>query len=508
MNYQQGYRPPQAPAQPPRKKNKFLRALLVALGAAAAVAAIALGVKTAVSAFQEKQRLDALAAEVAPYQSVFLPNIYLDDIPLGGMTAQEGIDAVVSQIQNRESGWSLALTYQSHVFYTLHYSDLDVSTDISEVYAQLEALYKIGKLGTVEEKKAELDALRETPVYEYTMQSDLKEERLDNILEQIRQQLTYDPADAYLAYFRPDMNDPFIIQDEQYGSSLDTSALKAEILARASSGSSGSLEIHPDPVAPKVTKADVRRQVALRSKATTPVSSASTEDRTNNIRTAFSYLNGQVVQPGAKLSFNKVAKERTLANGYKYAIEYISGMEEMGIGGGVCQASTTLYLAALKSKMEIVSRISHSDPVSYTTFGQDATVYWNRYDLVIRNTADGPIYITAKVVEKKKNSYECQVCIYGPSLGDGVSYALRTETVETIAAPLSETYVKDTSHTYVTYKDEEPYLLRKARDGFVNVTYLQKWVDGELIEETFVSRDTCKERETVYLVGTLDPVIE
>lgn len=507
MNYQQGYRPPQGPVPPARKKRP-LRWVLIALGCALAVAAIVLGVRSISDALREKARQDTLAAEVAPYQDVFLPNIYVDGIPLGGMTAQEGIDAVVSQIQTREEGWSLSLTYQGHVFYTLHYSDLNISTDIASVYAQLEALYRKGKIGTLEEKKAEIDALKETPVYEYTVASDLKEEQLDHILGQIKEQLTSDPVDAYLAYFYPDMNDPFIIQDEQYGSSLDTDALKTEILEKASSGSGGILEIHPDPVAPKVSKADVRRQVTLRSKATTPVSSASTEDRTSNIRTAFSYLNGQVVQSGAKLSFNKVAKERTLANGYKYAIEYISGMEEMGIGGGVCQASTTLYLAALKSNLEIVNRISHSDPVSYTTFGQDATVYWNRYDLVIRNTAEGPIYITAKVVEKKKNSYECQVCIYGPSLGDGVSYTLRTETVETIPAPLDESYVKDTSHTYVTYKDEEPYLLRKARDGFVNVTYLQKWQDGELIEETFVSRDTCKERGTVYLVGTMDPIDE
>ena len=179
-------------------------------------------------------------------------------------------------------------------------------------------------------------------------------------------------------------------------------------------------------------------------------------------------------------------------------------MEEMGIGGGVCQASTTMYLAALLSDLQIVDRISHSDPVSYTTFGQDATVVYGRHDLVFKNTLNGTIYITAKVVEKKKNSFECQVCIYGPKLEDGVSYTLRTDTVETLPAPLTETYQKDTDHTYVTYKDEEPYQVRKARDGFINETYLQKWQNGQLIEEKFVSRDTCKARGAVYAVGTLN----
>ncbi|MBR3739266.1 MAG: VanW family protein, partial [Clostridia bacterium] len=250
--------------------------------------------------------------------------------------------------------------------------------------------------------------------------------------------------------------------------------------------------------------AEIRSQVALLHEATTPVSSTSTADRTDNIRTAFSRINGQIVEPGGKLSFNKVTLDRTLKNGYKYAIEYELGREKIGVGGGVCQASTTLYLVALQSNLEIVSRISHSDPVSYTIFGQDATVVYGRHDLVIKNTSSGNIYITAHVREIKKNKYQCEVRIYGPSLGDGISYSLRTETVETIPAPLVDTYEKDTDHTYVTYKDEEPYLVRKARDGMINETYLQMWQYDTLVSEKFVSRDTCKERSNLYLTGTLN----
>ena len=506
MNFQQGYRPPQSQAPAPKKH--ILRTLLIIASLIAVFALIVVGVRAGVDAYHERQRLDALEAEIAPYQSIFVPGIYVDGIHLGGMTAQEGIDAVVNQITAAQEGWSLDLTYQGHVFYTLHYADLDISTDIAAVYSQLEKLYQKGKIGAPEERKAEIEALAAEPIHEFTVQSDVKDERLDSILTQIQEQLTYDPADAYLAYFNPDLNDPFVIQDEQYGSSLDVAALKEKVLEMALSGQGGSLEVTPDKIAPNVTKADIRSQVSLRSKAVTPISSASTEDRNSNIRTAFSRLHGLTLTPGEKLSFNKVTLERNLKNGYKYAIEYVLGMEEMGIGGGVCQASTTLYLAALKSNLEIVSRISHSDPVSYTTFGQDATVVYGRHDLVIRNTLEGNIYITAKVVEVKRNSYECQVCIYGPALEEGTSYTLRTETVETIPAPLDETLIKDTKQTYVTYKDEEPYLVRKARDGFVNETYLQEWYYGELINEKLVSRDTCKPREAVYYVGTLDRGME
>ena len=497
MNFQQGYRPP----QPPKKKKS--KVLLIALTAAVLCGAVAVG--TALSRFvQEKNRQDALAAELAPYQQVFLPNIYVDGISLGGMTAQEGIDAVVQQIKTRENGWSLNLTYQNHLFYTLSYADLEISTDIGSVYSLLEELYKKGKTGTLDERKAQLDALAAEPFYAYTTASDLKEERLDHILRQIQEQLTYDPVDAYLVGFYPDQNDPFLIQGDIAGSTLDTASLKNEILTMAAAAQSGSLEVKPTEVPAKVKTAEIRSQVTLLHEAKTPVSSTSTADRTDNIRTAFSRINGQIVEPGKKLSFNTVTLDRTLKNGYKYAIEYELGREKLGIGGGVCQASTTLYLAALQSNLEIVSRISHSDPVSYTIFGQDATVVYGRHDLVIRNTSSGNVYITAHVREAKKNQYECEVRIYGQSLGDGISYTLRTETVETIPAPLSDTYEKDTDHAYVTYKDEEPYLVRKARDGMINETYLQMWQNGTLVSEKFVSRDECKARGNLYLTGTLD----
>ena len=503
MNFQQGYRPPQPPP-PPKAPRKvwpfFLLAVLIVLAAGAGV----YGYNYIQDVKAEQARVQALKDAVSPYDDKYLPGIYVDGLSLGGMTAQEGIDAVLAQIKERQEGWSLGLTYRSHLFYTLHYSDFGVATDVGSVYALLEPLYLKGKTGSLEERKAVLDDAAQNPIHAFTTESAMTDERLDSILSQIQAELTTEPQDAYLAYFDPDKADPFVIQPEQYGAAVDIAAYKETILERAAEGKGGNLEFVTTPVAPKVTTQDIRDKVSLRSKGVTPISSASTEDRNSNIRTAFSYLNGKTVGPGERLSFNKVTKDRTLKNGYKYAIEYVLGMEEMGIGGGVCQASTTMYLAALLSDLQIVDRISHSDPVSYTTFGQDATVVYGRHDLVFKNTLDGTIYITAKVVQKTKKSLECQVCIYGPKLEDGVSYTLRTDTVETLPAPLTETYQKDTNHTYVTYKDEMPYEVRKARDGFINETYLQKWQNSQLVEEKFVSRDTCKARGAVYAVGTLD----
>ncbi len=506
MQYRQGYQPPPLPPPEPKKK-RSKRPVILALVIAAAAALAVGGVLIARNIRRQNEAHQALVQAVTAYGQSFAPNIIVDGVNLGGMTAQQGIDAVLSRVDARQNSWSLNLTYQGHTFYTLTYDSLGVRTDTASVYALLESLYQKGKLGTLEERKAEIDALETEPLIANTTQSEMTDALLDSVLSQIKAQLTWAPSDAYLAYFRPDLSDPFIIQPEHYGSALDTEKVKQQVLSMAAAGQSGDLEIVPDSVAPQVTEKDVRSQVQLLCKAVTPISTSSTEYRNSNIRTAFSRIDGYTLEPGKTFSFNRVTLERTTQNGYLPAIEYgEGGLETVGIGGGVCQASTTVYLAALQSNLEIVERSPHADQVSYTIFGQDATVVYNRLDLKFKNTSGGTIYMTARVenVGKSKNKYQCVVCIYGPSLGDGVSYKLRTaEQVEIIPAPLTVSYVKDRDHTYVTYTDETPYLYREARDGFVNETYLQRLENGKTVSETFVSRDTCKPRETVYLTGTL-----
>ena len=504
MQFQQGYQPPTYTRQRRRLNPRGKRALLILIAVILGVGLIAASARFVHQTQEKRREQQAMENALTPYQNKFLPHISMDGIDLGGMTAQEGLDAVIGQIQAREGNWFLALTYQGHTFFTVDYPFLGIQTDLTKVHAELERLYRLGKVGTLEERKQEMDALAVTPYQGYTTQSDLADEHLDSILSQIEAQVAQEPINASVAYFDPSQSDPFIIQPAVNGAALDVDTLKQDILSRAAAGQSGALEIVPTVIEPTVTEADVKKQTTLLCKATTPVSSSSTTYRTNNIRTAFSRLNGQTVAPGKELSFNKVALERTEKNGYLPAIEYgEGGLEQVGIGGGVCQASTTLYLAALKSGLEILERSPHASEVSYTTFGQDATVSYPRLDLRFRNSLSGTIYITARVEETGKNKYQCVVCIYGPS-PSGITYKLRTDTVETLPAPTEPEYQKDTKHAYVTYKDESPVLIRSAKDGFINETYLQQYQNGRLVQETLVSRDTCKPRSALYVTGTLN----
>lgn len=524
---QQGYRPPKQTAQPhqgqpppmqqpffpppqamppmasvPKKGGKAKA--LIAFLSLALVAVAAVVIAGNVRAANEAKAFEQLRQEVTAVENVFLPNVYVDDIHLGGMTAEQGLNAVYEKQSANQNGWQLQLTYQGQVLGVLNYASLGITSNPQEAYNLVRGAFELGKTGTLQERKLVMDNLRLTPYKAYTSSTSLNERMLDDILQQIQAQFTYAPADAYLAYFYPQLDDPFIIQPEIYGAYLDVEPLKDQILSSVNSGRSGSIEVQPQRLNPNVTEADVRKQVTLLNKTITPVSEQSTYERTSNIRVAFEKINGIVMEPDESFSFNSRVGARTLENGYKYAIEYVNGEEEMGIGGGVCQASTSIYLAALQSGLKITKRTAHTDPVSYTTFGQDATVYYSRdrkIDFVFKNDTQGKIYITAEVEEYKKGKYQCVVCIYGLSLGENVSYSLRTETVETIPAPLTAIYRKDTHQTYVKYNDQEK-LVRKAREGYINETYLQRWEGNALVEETLISRDTCAPREAIYYVGT------
>ena len=124
---------------------------------------------------------------------------------------------------------------------------------------------------------------------------------------------------------------------------------------------------------------------------------ASNRDRTTNLRLAASKVNGTVVLPGQTFSYNSVVGERTIAAGYKEAAVYQDGQVVQGLGGGICQISTTLYNAALYANLDIVERRNHQFVPSYVGAGRDATVVYGSQDFKFKNNRNYAIKITCSV---------------------------------------------------------------------------------------------------------------
>ena len=147
--------------------------------------------------------------------------------------------------------------------------------------------------------------------------------------------------------------------------------------------------------------------------------SASNKNRTTNLILASNKINGTVLMPGETFSYNKVVGERTIQAGYKEAPIYVSGRVEDGIGGGICQITTTLYNAVVYANLDIVERSNHQFVPSYAGPSRDATVVYGAIDFKFKNNRDYPIKITCSVSGgianfkiwglKSDNDYDVQI---------------------------------------------------------------------------------------------------
>lgn len=116
-------------------------------------------------------------------------------------------------------------------------------------------------------------------------------------------------------------------------------------------------------------------------------------NRSANLRLAARTLNGTMIKPGEIVSFNKVIGPRSIETGFNEALTIVGGKFVPGVGGGICQVSTTLYNAVLLAGLNIVERNQHNMAVGYVPLGRDATVSYGSQDFRFQNNTDSPIYI-------------------------------------------------------------------------------------------------------------------
>ena len=144
--------------------------------------------------------------------------------------------------------------------------------------------------------------------------------------------------------------------------------------------------------------------------------------RTTNLRLAASKINGTVLMPGEVFSYNKVVGARTIAAGYKEAPIYVQGQVVDGLGGGICQITSTLYNAVVYANLEVIERTNHQFVPSYVSASRDATVVYGSLDFKFKNNRNYPIKILCSVSGgvanfqifglKTNNEYEVEISSY------------------------------------------------------------------------------------------------
>ena len=149
---------------------------------------------------------------------------------------------------------------------------------------------------------------------------------------------------------------------------------------------------------------------------------ASNRNRTTNLILAANKINGTVIMPGEIFSYNKVVGARTIAAGYKEAPIYVQGKVVDGLGGGICQITSTLYNAVVYANLEVTQRSNHQFVPSYVTASRDATVVYGALDFQFKNNRNYPIKIVCSVSGgianfkifglKQEDDYEVEISSY------------------------------------------------------------------------------------------------
>ena len=232
---------------------------------------------------------------------------------------------------------------------------------------------------TLYERAARCDALTERDFPE-----------LWQITERIRRKTEVKAYDG-LVNFAPGGEPRFWTSGARVGRDLDEQRLCRDILQVLKAGKHGEVTAHVRDVLPR-SERETLSKIGLRGGYTTHYDD--NPPRVHNIAKALAAFNGLVVQNGARVSFNKVVGARSAARGYEEAKIIINGEFVPGVGGGVCQASTTLFNALLLAGLKIEESHNHSLAVSYVPLGRDAMVS-SASDLTFVNNSGGTIYIEA-----------------------------------------------------------------------------------------------------------------
>jgi len=168
----------------------------------------------------------------------------------------------------------------------------------------------------------------------------------------------------------------------------------ATVKAVLSAPSGSSLTALYTAIEPDITRDKLNSAVKLAAYGTAILDR--NPDRSENIRLTAALINNTVLEPGGEFSFNRRTGEPTVERGFRYAIVFNNGRQELGLGGGMCQVSSTLYNAAIQAELLITERHQHSQPVSYVPVGYDATTYTDK-DLRFVNSTRQLVMIKALI---------------------------------------------------------------------------------------------------------------
>lgn len=333
---------------------------------------------------------------------LFMPGISVAGINIGNMTR----DAAQTEIERKIQSIGAGVVKFDLDGKTMESSLSDLGLTITANKALAEA-YAIGRGGNLVEKAEQKRAASQGVHFELSNAWNGK--TLSEVLSKMFDQYQVPAHDASFS-ITPANN--MEISKETAGKKVDVAVLAAQVQKLNINLPENELKVSFQEEPPKLTAAALEKEkiTGLLASYTTYFDPSQT-GRTENVRLAAAALDGAVIAPGEIFSFNHQVGERTIEKGYKDAYIIVDGQFEEGLGGGICQDSSTLYNAVLLANLPITQRTNHDLAISYVPLGQDATVDWPNLDLKFKN--DSGAYVLVRSIMDKDN---LTISLYGQPL--------------------------------------------------------------------------------------------
>lgn len=407
--------------------------------------------------------------------------IKIDGHNVGGKTKVEAMEFLSKQKEIDNTDKSINLSYEEKIYH-INLSDIGYSYDYE---AAINEAYDLGREGNVFNRYSSIKSFKRTnklvelkPTYD----RDLVLKLVDGIEDDINQ----DSKDATLEF--KDGN--FVVYEEMAGRTLRKGELINLIIDNINELKD--INIPVDKVEAMVTKKLLGRINGIIGQFSTSFKGSS-YGRIQNIKVASQSVSNMLVMPGEQISFNDQVGPINGKYGFMEAPVILNGELTPGMGGGVCQSSTTLYNALLLADVSIVERHPHSIAASYVPRGTDGAVASGYLDLKFKNDFDFPIYIDSEIIGNNIKFY-----IYGDTTSKDYSVKIEPELIQTLPYKVVE----------VLDQNAQPgsrELTQEGRTGYKVRTYKSIIKDGKVIERNLINSDYYREKNFIYKVGPALP---
>ncbi|WP_333657488.1 VanW family protein, partial [Tissierella praeacuta] len=341
-----------------------------------------------------------LGAGVYIYKNILnIDTIYkgvkIDNYDVGDKTKEQALEYIKGKKEVEIDKKSMNLKYNGNI-YKINLRELGFSYKYDEA---VNNAFQLGREGNFIKRLKNISKIKSGA--DIPLESFYESDKIKDMANNISQEINKKSVDAVLNF----NNGKITVTDEVIGKKV----LVNELIAKIDKNiyELKDIEIPVEDVQPRLTKQLLSRINGVIGEFSTSFK-GSGSGRVENIRLSARAISNKLILPGEEFSYNNATGPRSANSGYKEANVIIGGELTPGLGGGVCQTSTTMYNSLLLADLTILERHSHSIPANYVPYGQDAAVSYGYLDLKFRNDFDFPIYTYAKVVSDRVYVY-----IYG-----------------------------------------------------------------------------------------------